>query len=225
MQKPCRGLSRLTRTSNRWPAAQIASPPWEAWLPNSGREDRRSFGHPSRDRFRKKKPMSWHAWWLARTKGLCSCPNPPASRAANVGCAFFHHPKGAVFVDEAARQALRDSGKSLLPPGIARCDGEFEAGEVVRVCDANGTEFARGIAGFSSRDNQSARTRTRGGHSSRQPGVAVDPRRLLGLHEETNSRDQGPAQGDGPLALAHRLPLGSRTRPSLAPLACRRGGL
>jgi glutamate 5-kinase len=35
--------------------------------------------------------------------------------------AFFHHPKGALFVDDGAKQALREAGKSLLPPGIARC--------------------------------------------------------------------------------------------------------
>jgi hypothetical protein len=36
-------------------------------------------------------------------------------------------------------------GKSLLPPGIARCEGEFASGDVVRICDRDGTEFARGI--------------------------------------------------------------------------------
>ena len=64
--------------------------------------------------------------------------------------AFFHHPKGALFVDEGARKALRESGKSLLPPGVSRCEGDFAAGDVVRICDLNGTEFARGIAGFDS---------------------------------------------------------------------------
>jgi glutamate 5-kinase len=64
--------------------------------------------------------------------------------------AFFHHPKGALFVDDGARKALRENGKSLLPPGVARCEGEFAAGEVVRVCDLNGTEFARGICDFDS---------------------------------------------------------------------------
>jgi glutamate 5-kinase len=64
--------------------------------------------------------------------------------------AFFHRPKGTLFVDEGARQALRDAGKSLLPPGVARCEGVFDAGDVVRICDLNGTEFARGIAGFTS---------------------------------------------------------------------------
>jgi len=64
--------------------------------------------------------------------------------------AFFHHPKGALFVDEGAKQALREKGKSLLPPGVARCEGDFAAGEVVRICDLNGTEFARGITRFES---------------------------------------------------------------------------
>ena len=65
--------------------------------------------------------------------------------------AFFHHPKGALFVDEGARMALREKGKSLLPPGISRCEGDFNAGEVVRICDMNGTEFARGICDFESK--------------------------------------------------------------------------
>ncbi len=64
--------------------------------------------------------------------------------------AFFHHPKGALFVDNGAKQALREKGKSLLPPGVARCEGDFSVGDVVRICDLEGTEFARGIAKFDS---------------------------------------------------------------------------
>ncbi|HEY3913054.1 MAG TPA: glutamate 5-kinase [Verrucomicrobiae bacterium] len=64
--------------------------------------------------------------------------------------AFFHHTKGALFVDDGAKKALRENGKSLLPPGVARCEGDFAAGDVVRICDLNGTEFARGICDFDS---------------------------------------------------------------------------
>lgn len=63
--------------------------------------------------------------------------------------AFFHHPKGALFVDDGAKKALRESGKSLLPPGVARCEGDFAAGDVVRIRDLDGMEFARGIVKFS----------------------------------------------------------------------------
>ncbi len=64
--------------------------------------------------------------------------------------AFFHHAKGTLIVDDGARFALREKGKSLLSPGLARCHGEFGAGDVVRICDLNGTEFARGICDFDS---------------------------------------------------------------------------
>jgi glutamate 5-kinase len=64
--------------------------------------------------------------------------------------AFFHHPKGTLVVDNGAKLALREKGKSLLPPGVARCEGEFVADEVVRICDLDGMEFARGITRFDS---------------------------------------------------------------------------
>jgi glutamate 5-kinase len=69
--------------------------------------------------------------------------------------AFFHHPKGTLFVDEGAKKALREAGKSLLPPGVSKCVGDFAAGDVVRICDADGTEFARGIAKFSAKEIES----------------------------------------------------------------------
>jgi len=62
--------------------------------------------------------------------------------------AFFHRPQGTLYVDDGARTALREKGKSLLPPGIIRCEGKFQAGDIVRICDQNGTEFAQGISKF-----------------------------------------------------------------------------
>jgi glutamate 5-kinase len=64
--------------------------------------------------------------------------------------AFCHNPQGTLFVDDGAKLALREKGKSLLPPGVTRCEGEFAADDVVRICDLNGMEFARGIARFDS---------------------------------------------------------------------------
>src|SRR5712671_3631571 len=87
-------------------------------------------------------------------EGTLFVPQPTKLQGRKRWIAFFHHPKGALYVDEGAKKALRESGKSLLPPGVARCEGEFDTGEVVRLCDLNGTEFARGIAGFSSREIQ-----------------------------------------------------------------------
>jgi glutamate 5-kinase len=83
-------------------------------------------------------------------EGTWFVPQPTRLQGRKRWIAFFHHPKGTLFVDEGARKALRESGKSLLPPGVARCEGDFDSGEVVRICDLNGLEFARGIAAFKS---------------------------------------------------------------------------
>jgi len=89
-------------------------------------------------------------------EGTLFVPQAIRLRGRKRWIAFFHHPNGTLFVDAGARKALRDNGKSLLPPGIARFEGDFEAGEVVRICDLNGTEFARGISGFSSHQIQTS---------------------------------------------------------------------
>jgi glutamate 5-kinase len=81
-------------------------------------------------------------------EGTLFVPQPTRLQGRKRWIAFFHSPTGALFVDAGAKTALRENGKSLLPPGIARCEGDFEAGQVIRICDLDGTEFARGIAGF-----------------------------------------------------------------------------
>jgi glutamate 5-kinase len=64
--------------------------------------------------------------------------------------AFSSRPTGRVFLDEGARLALLDGGKSLLPTGISRVDGVFDSGEVIHCVDAQGMELARGITNYSS---------------------------------------------------------------------------
>jgi len=90
------------------------------------------------------------------TEGTLFVAQPVKMHSRKRWIAFFHHPQGALFVDAGAKLALREKGKSLLPPGVARCEGEFAAGDVVRICDLEGTEFARGIARF---DSAAVRTR------------------------------------------------------------------
>jgi glutamate 5-kinase len=81
-------------------------------------------------------------------EGTLFLPAPAKLQSRKRWIAFFHHPKGALFVDEGACRALREKGRSLLAPGVTRCEGEFDAGDVVGICDVEGREFARGIAGF-----------------------------------------------------------------------------
>ncbi len=63
--------------------------------------------------------------------------------------AYTLRPRGKVIVDQGAREVLARQGKSLLPSGIVRIEGEFERGSSVRVCGPDGTEFARGLTDYS----------------------------------------------------------------------------
>jgi glutamate 5-kinase len=58
--------------------------------------------------------------------------------------------RGAVVVDDGAVQKLRQEGKSLLPIGMVKVDGDFSRGDVIAVQDAAGCEIGRGLANYSS---------------------------------------------------------------------------
>ena len=58
--------------------------------------------------------------------------------------------RGSVTVDAGAVSKLRGEGKSLLPIGMTRVDGEFSRGDVIAVRQPDGAEIARGLANYSS---------------------------------------------------------------------------
>ena len=66
--------------------------------------------------------------------------------------AFAQKMKGALHVDPGAEAALIKEGKSLLPIGITRIEGDFSKNDVVSICGPSGREIARGLTNYSSRD-------------------------------------------------------------------------
>lgn len=58
--------------------------------------------------------------------------------------------KGRVMLDAGAIRALKENGKSLLPVGIKRVDGEFKRGEIISCVDLSGKEIARGLVNYDS---------------------------------------------------------------------------
>jgi glutamate 5-kinase len=60
--------------------------------------------------------------------------------------------RGQVRLDQGAKRALVNEGKSLLPIGVIEVMGEFERGEVIGVLDLDGVEVARGLINYSSSD-------------------------------------------------------------------------
>ena len=68
--------------------------------------------------------------------------------------AFGSRSKGKITVDDGAKAALLERGKSLLPSGIVNVKGKFDAGESVSIVDLKDNEFARGLTYYSSGDIQ-----------------------------------------------------------------------
>ncbi len=64
--------------------------------------------------------------------------------------AFTKKPRGKLFLDDGAYQAILERGKSLLPAGIKKLDGSFERGDAVRLCNIEGLEIAKGVTNYNS---------------------------------------------------------------------------
>ncbi len=75
--------------------------------------------------------------------------------------AFYNRPRGFVEVDDGAKLALVEKGKSLLPVGIRVVHGQFSEGSVIEIRDLNGKRFAKGISQMASLDIEKFK-----GHSS-----------------------------------------------------------
>ncbi|HUQ72702.1 MAG TPA: glutamate 5-kinase [Planctomycetaceae bacterium] len=57
-------------------------------------------------------------------------------------------PKGRLVLDDGARKAIVQQGRSLLPIGIRTVEGDFLKGEVVSLVDLAGEEIARGLTNY-----------------------------------------------------------------------------
>jgi len=60
--------------------------------------------------------------------------------------------KGSIFLDEGAERALTELGRSLLPSGITKVEGNFSVGEYVKCIGPGGRNVAKGLTNYSSSD-------------------------------------------------------------------------
>ncbi len=61
---------------------------------------------------------------------------------------FGARAKGKLYLDAGAAEALSKHGKSLLPSGIKRVEGNFSRGDIVTLVNADGSELGRGLANY-----------------------------------------------------------------------------
>jgi glutamate 5-kinase len=80
--------------------------------------------------------------------------NPVAARKKWIAGSL--EPRGAIMIDAGAVRALR-TGKSLLPAGVIKIEGEFERGDAVVVRGPDGTEVGRGLVAYDAADAEKIR--------------------------------------------------------------------
>lgn len=66
--------------------------------------------------------------------------------------AFTLRSRGRLFLDDGARKALAEEGKSLLPSGIVKVEGEFSAGDPVTCVDIDESPLAKGLVNYSAQE-------------------------------------------------------------------------
>lgn len=64
----------------------------------------------------------------------------------------FSKPSGKLIIDDGAVQAVKRSGRSLLPSGVVTVEGTFKRGDVLEVCSKDGAVIAKGLSNFSATD-------------------------------------------------------------------------
>jgi glutamate 5-kinase len=70
--------------------------------------------------------------------------------ARQLWVAFASEVSGRVYVDAGASDVLVLGTVSLLPAGVARVDGGFDAGDTIEIISSDGVAIARGSASMSS---------------------------------------------------------------------------
>lgn len=67
--------------------------------------------------------------------------------------AFGARAKGVIVIDDGCERALVSKGSSLLPAGVVSIEGEFVAGDTVKVLTSKGQEIARGLVNYNSEES------------------------------------------------------------------------
>ena len=89
---------------------------------------------------------------MAKKNGSFFVPKQERLTSRKCWIGFTLKPKGTVVIDEGACAAILNRGKSLLPSGIIRVEGDFSVGAPVAVRKENADVLAVGLVNYNSDD-------------------------------------------------------------------------
>jgi glutamate 5-kinase len=112
---------------------------------------------------------------LAGTPGVGTIfpANERRMPARKLWIAFATASGGTIVVDDGARRAVAEAGRSLLPAGVVEVRGDFDSGDVVDVSSPDGRVFARGMVAMDARELQSVKGRRSGELPDHLPHEAI----------------------------------------------------
>ncbi|HEX6382235.1 MAG TPA: glutamate 5-kinase, partial [Acidimicrobiia bacterium] len=82
--------------------------------------------------------------------GTVVLPRAKRLNSRKLWIAFAQGAHGRLVVDDGARRALVESGRSLLPAGVRAVEGSFDSDDAVEVIGPDGRPFAKGLVRYSS---------------------------------------------------------------------------
>ncbi len=89
------------------------------------------------------------AIFLGKDTGTLFLPAREPLNSRKYWIAFTLRSQGKLTVDEGARSAIIEAGRSLLPSGIVEVEGDFMIGDPVSCVDLQGKTLAKGIVNYS----------------------------------------------------------------------------
>jgi len=99
-----------------------------------------------------KKKGVLHDIFAGKEIGTLFLPTSEHMSSRKYWIAFTLRSRGKLFVDEGAKTALVEEGKSLLPSGVVSVEGEFGIGDAVTCVDMEGIPVAKGLINYTAAD-------------------------------------------------------------------------
>ena len=90
--------------------------------------------------------------FAGKEKGTLFLPSTEPMTSREYWIAFTLRSRGKLSLDDGAKNAIVNQGKSLLPSGITKVEGDFEVGDPVICIGTDGKAFAKGLVNYSSKD-------------------------------------------------------------------------
>jgi glutamate 5-kinase len=90
--------------------------------------------------------------FAGKEKGTLFLPMENALSSRKYWIAYTLRSRGKLTIDDGAKTAILEEGRSLLPTGVIQVEGDFSVGDPVARIDERGTTLAKGLVNYSADD-------------------------------------------------------------------------